>query len=252
MAKQFEDEEEAPKKGHKQSLELEDEEFSGPKKGFEGVEVSDDDDCEFGDAKLMKKSDGLDRIRPGKGEVVRFAILPGFKPKKAMNHYIDKKGTYRCLSTPDAEGSCCRTLGSSDLHIAALAVRYVNANRESGKYSKEVVETSVEVGFVYLSRTNFADISGLVQEDEKVDDFDIVMSHNTSGIGYKMSRVSKEARWKKDKAVQEAVLKAAAKFEDGMLLTKKLGKKINAVEWKQLLASISTGDEGDDGSNTDL
>ena len=254
MAKHFEDEEELPNKGKKANMSLEDDEdeVDSTKKATGGIEVSEDDDCEFGDTKLMRKTDGLDRLRPAKGDAVRFAILPGFKPKKAMNHYMDKKGTFRCLSTPEVEGNCCKALGASNLQIAALVVHYTNANVKTGKYTKEQPDTEWEVKYVYLSRTNFADISALIQEDEKVDDFDIVMAHRTSGVGYTLSRVSKEARWKKSKEVHSGVLEAAKKFEDGILLTKKLGKKLNPVEWKQLLATVEGNEEEDLGDNSDL
>ena len=254
MAKQFEDEDELPKKSQKGKISLEDEDEVSPgtKKGQVAIVVSEDDDCEFGDTKLMRKTDGLDRVRPAKGDAVRFAILPGFKPKKAMNHYIDKKGTYRCLTTEEGEGICCKQLGTSDLHIAALVVHYTNANGKSGKYNADQTDTEFEIKYVYLSRTNFADISALVQEDERPEDFDIVMTHRENGIGYKLSRVSKEARWRKSKAVTAEVNAAAEKFEDGVLLTKKLGKKINAIEWKQLLSTLDGSAEEDDGDNSDL
>jgi hypothetical protein len=254
MAKQFEDEDELPKKpaGKKGSISLEDDEETGTKKGQVAIVVSEDDDCEFGDTKLMRKTDGLDRVRPAKGDAVRFAILPGFKPKKAMNHYIDKKGTYRCLTTEEGEGICCKQLGASDLHFAALVVHYTNANTKTGKYTADQTDTEFEIKYVYLSRTNFADISALVQEDERPEDFDIVMTHRENGIGYKLSRVSKEARWKKTKSVHNAVLAAAEKFEDGVLLTKKLGKKLNAIEWKQLLSTLEGSADEEDGDNSDL
>lgn len=219
------------------------------KKGNDAVVVSDDDDCEFGDQKLMYRGDGLDRLRPEKGMASRFAIVPFLRPKKGTSHYIDKKGTFRCTSTEDHEGLCCKTLGASSLQIAAIVVHYINANGKTGKYAKEVEETEFSLKFVNLSRTNFSDISALVQEDETVDGFDIVMTHRENGIGYKFNRVSSEARWKK-KGLTAQVKEACAKFDDGVLLTKKLGKRLSPIEWKALLASL--GGEGDDGDNSDL
>jgi len=67
-----------------------------------------------------------------------------------------------------------------------------------------------------------------------------------------MARVSKEARWKKDKTVTKAVIEAVAKFEDGALLTKKLGKYLNPIEWKQFLSTLDTTSEDEDGDNSDL
>ena len=252
MAKHFEDEDELPKKPTKKAVMDDEEDELEGKKAAPSIVVSEDDDCEFGDAKLMRRGDGLDRVRPAKGDAVRFAIYPGIKPKKAMNHYIDKKGTYRCLTTEDSEGICCKQLGTPNLQIVAIVVHYTNANTKTGKYASDNHETEFEIKYVNLSRTNFADISALVQEDERVDDFDIVMTHRENGIGYKMARVSKEARWKKDKALTKAVAEAAAKFEDGALLTKKLGKRLNAIEWKQFLSTLDGAAEEEDGDNSDL
>lgn len=252
MAKHFEDEDEQPTKSAKKGASLDEgDEIEGAKKSASAIVVSADDDCEFGDQKLMRRGDGLDRLRPAKGDAVRFAIYPSIKPKKAMNHYIDKKGTFRCITTEEGEGICCSKLGAPNLQIVAIVVHYTNANTKTGKYASDNHDTEFEVKYVNLSRTNFADISALTQEDEKVDDFDIVMTHRENGIGYKLARVSKEARWKKDKALSKAIQEAAAKFEDGALLTKKLGKRLNPLEWKQLISSLDASDE-DEEDNNDL
>ena len=257
--KKFEDEDEieVPKNKKKPAVDEDEDDFtpgSKDKKKADTVEVSEDDDCEFGDQKLMYRGDGLDRLRPDKGSAVRFAILPFIKPKKAVNHYIDKKGTYRCTSTEEGEGLCCKALNGDDnskaqLHIVAVVVHYTNANSKSGKYAKEVADTEYEIKFVNLSRANFSDISALVQEDETVDGFDIVMTHRENGIGYKVSRASSEARWRK-KGLTAEIQEACAKFEDGTLLTKKLGKRLTPIEWKALLSTL--GGEEDEGDNSDL
>jgi hypothetical protein len=258
--KKFEDDDEieVPKDKKKAGPAVDEEDDFAPgakdAKKTHAVEVSEDDDCEFGDEKLMYRGDGLDRLRPDKGAAVRFAIIPFLKPKKAVNHYIDKKGTFRCTSTDEGEGLCCKALNSDDnskaqLHIVAVVVHYTNANSKTGKYAKEVVDTEWDLKFVNLSRANFSDISALVQEDETVDGFDIVMTHRENGIGYKVSRASSEARWKK-KGLAAEVKEACAKFEDGTLLTKKLGKRLTPIEWKALLSTL--GGEEDEGDNSDL
>ncbi len=262
MPSKFEDDDDSlevqVKSKKKTSVEDDEDELTpkGKKGGKEeSVVVSDDDDCEFGDQKLMYRGDGLDRLRPEKGGAVRFAIVPFLKPKKAVNHFIDKKGTFRCNSNDEGEAICCKTLNSNEgskaaLHVVAVVVHYTNAHPKTGKYAKEVEDTEFEIKFVNLSKANFSDISSLVQEDERVDDFDIVMTHRENKIGYKFNRVSSEARWKK-KGLTAAVKEACAKFEDGTLLTKKLGKRLTNLEWKALLAGLGS-DEGDDGESDEL
>jgi len=251
MAQKFEDEEEVVvQKGKGKKPIEDDDDFSSKDKKKVDVVVSDDDDFEFGDEKLMYRGDGLDRLRPEKGSASRFAIVPFLKTKKAHNHYIDKKGTFRCTTSDEGEGLCCKSLGKPNLQFVAVVVHYTNANSKTGKYTKEVEATEYEIKYVNLSQTNFSDISALVQEDEHVTGFDIVMTHRENGIGYKFSRASSEARWKK-KGLTDEIKAACAKFEDGVLLTKKLGKRLSPLEWKALISSIgSDGDE--DGDNQDL
>lgn len=253
MAMKFEEEEEGTPipKGSKKgapAIEEEDDFSHGGKKSAEII-VSEDDDCEFGDTKLMYRGDGLDRLRPAKGSTakLRFALVLSPKPKKAFNHYIDKKGTFRCTSSDEGEGLCCKQLGKPNLQFAAVVVHYTNADPDTGKYTKEVTDTKFKIMYVSLSQTNFSDISALVQEDEAVDGFDIVMSKAENGIGYKFNRVSNECRYKKKGLTQE-VKDACAKFEDGVLLTKKLGKRLNPIEWRALLSTVhSDGGEDDNG-----
>lgn len=228
------------------------------------VENEEDLDCDWGQESLMRRKDPMPRIRPDKGKAVRFAILPFTKPKRAFNHYIDKKGTFRCLSNDDGgEAVCCSSgkAGSPNLSIVALAVKYTNCDPKTGKYEGKykVSETDWELGHVNLSRSNYTAISKLVEDEEREDgshesvyDFDIIMTHNEStGIGYTLSRASRSPRWKKDQETSNAIAEASAQFSDGKALTTKLGRKQSAMDWKVLLASIdSEGEDSED--NGDL
>lgn len=247
MAKPKFDEDEEPTPKPNKSLKIdEDEDDIRPSKPVVD-EDEDDMDCEFGDEKIMKKVYPFDRIRPKDHEAVRFAVYPGMKPKKANIHYIDGEGggNYRCLSSDEGTAVCCQKLGDPDLKIAVAVVHYVNADPATGKYGKDVTETVVAVKHVILSRTNFSDISKCIQEDETVDNFDIVMTKKTNGIGYDFNRISKEARWKKNPTVVAQVEAGFEKYKDGKELAKKLGKKLTVLEFKALL-SKSAGDSSDD------
>ena len=225
-------------------------------------------DCDWNDESLQRKKDPLPRVRPEKGKAVRFAILPFIKPKRAFNHYIEKKGTLRCLSTDDGEGICCTSgqAGTSNLNIVALAVKYVNADPQTGKYDGKYkkVETEWELGHVNLSRTNNTDLQKLCEDNEDettpsetVYDFDVIMTHNeATGIGYKLSRASRTPRWRKDSEMAAAIEEAAQPFLDGKILTARLGRKLSVMEWKVVLAGLSgkdTEEEDDEASsNADL
>ena len=250
----------------------EDEDFDiKPKKGAKAEEapakrppvVNEEDlDCGWGEEALMRKKDPMPRIRPDKGKAVRFAILPFVKPKRAFNHYVDKKGTFRCLSGEDGEGVCCSSgkAGNSNLNIVALAVKYTNCDPKTGKYEGKykVSETDWEIGHVNLSRSNYTAISKLVEDEEEeggkhesVYDFDVIMTHNeTTGIGYTLSRASRSPRWKKDAEMAATLEEASKAFEDGKALTQRLGRKQSVIEWKALLATLDN--DGDDSGNEDL
>lgn len=228
------------------------------------VDTEDDLDCDWGDENLMRRKDPMPRIRPDKGKAVRFAILPFVKPKRAFNHYVEKKGTFRCLSTDEGEGVCCSSgkAGNPNLSIVALAVKYTNCDPKTGKYEGKykVSDTDWELGHVNLSRSNYTAINKLVEDEEREDgshetvyDFDIIMTHNeTTGIGYTLSRASRSPRWKKDADVAEAIESSSSEFADGKALTQRLGRKQTAIEWKAMLASLDSDGDDDSEDSGDL
>jgi hypothetical protein len=235
--------------------------------GKKTLENEEELDCDWGDTELMKKKDPMPRVKPEKGKAVRFAILPFIKPKKAFNHYIDKKGTFRCLSTEENEGVCCTSglAGNANLAIVALVVKYTNCDPKTGKYGldkdgRKIVETDWEVGHVNLSRTNYTAINRMMEDEdaangnpETVYDFDIIMTHNeTTGIGYTLTRASRTPRYRKDPEMVAAIEEAVQPLMDGKLLTARLGRKINAIEWKALLSGISGANDDDASDNGDL
>jgi hypothetical protein len=210
----------------------------------------DDYDVSFGDEKLMSKSDGLDILRPEKGRTVRFALLTNYIPaKRAFNHYIEKKGTYHCLSPEAKDGVCCQKLGESQPQIVALVLHYTNANSKTGRYEKVDGQfPPIEWGIQYIrmSRSAFRRISALVEEDGQPTDIDIVMNHRDSGIGYEYSKVS-PARWKKNPELVKEVEAATKIFitDGGKKLLSKLGKRISLLEFRAVLAGVNPSDDAD-------
>lgn len=218
----------------------------------------DDLDVEFGDDKLATRPNMLNRCRPSeKGKAVRFALLPFIKPKSAKNHFVElpgKKLTARCLTpanSPDA-GYCCAKLGEDgELHVAALVIRYTNADTKTGGYDKGAV-IEWEVQYVDLTRSNYRAVSHLIDEmvednpNVSVYDIDIVMKHDPDrAFGYQFQRISQKARWKQNPQLVEEVKQAAEKFtkEDGKILKGRLGKKLTLQEWKALLSGVAAGAE---------
>lgn len=260
----FDEDEEFDNKKGKSSRD-EDPKAKGAPAPRKPIENDEADDCGWGDSSMERKKDPLPRVRPDKGKAVRFAILPFVKPKKAFSHYIDKKGSMRCLSNEEGEGICCTGLtgdaARSDLHILAMVVKYTNPDPKTGKYEGKykVSDTDWEVGHVNLSRSNYTAINRMVEDEEDgkgnpetVYDFDVIMTHNeTTGIGYTLTRASRTPRWRKDPEIAAAVEEATEAFADGKILTSRLGRKLTTVEWKQLIATLNGEADGDD-DNDDL
>ncbi len=218
----------------------------------------DDLDVDFGDDKLATRPNMLNRCRPSeKGKAVRFALLPFIKPKSAKNHFVElpgKKLTARCLTpanSPDA-GYCCAKLGEDgELHVAALVVRYTNADSKTGGYEKGAV-IEWEVQYVDLTRSNYRAVSHLIDEliednpTITVYDIDIVMQHDPDrAFGYQFKRIAQKARWKQNPQLVEEVRLAADKFtkDDGKIMKGRLGKKLTLPEWKALLSGVAAGAE---------
>jgi hypothetical protein len=217
------------------------------------IGADDDLDVSLGDDKLMSKSDGLDILRPEKGKTVRFALLTAFlSPKRAFNHYIEKKGTYRCLSTQDSVGICCQKLGESQPQIVALALHYTNADPKTGKYHKDaqghIPAPEWEIKFVRMTKTAFQKVSRLVPEDQNPNDpnIDIIMYHRDAGFGYDYTMVS-AARWKAYPEIVKAVTAAVQPLlkENGAKLIKKLGKKVTPLEFRAVIAGAVASEEAD-------
>jgi len=219
-----------------------DDEDEAPAKATE--EEVEDLDTEWGDQKVINAAAGLQKLTPAKGTVVRFAILPLPAPKRAQVHYIQGKGKVRCQSTDEHTALCCKKLGEPDLRIVALVVHYTNANPTDGKYGAgSAIEYDIK--FVYLSPTNYRQISMLPEEDQKVTDIDIRMTQpNPNKAGWEFSKISSKALYRKNAELLAEINQIVErKYADGKLLIRKLGKKMTALELKAFIASLAASAE---------
>lgn len=231
-------------------------------------------------------TDGLERIQPAdKNSKVRVAVVEDLKykvtlengsveerimkPKMAWLHFIEKDGkkfSYRCHSKRDKKhiitemGDCCKKLNNDDdqkaqLNFAVLAVKYTNADQKTGKYEKDEngdqPPIKWELGWLKLSRSGFKSISELAMEGEKPYEFDFTIAHRENKIGYDYKRISQKARYRMNPELLAEVNAEALKFADGVLLSKRLGKVISALDMKALLAGKSAAGKGAQIDNTD-
>ena len=226
----------------------------------------DDLTVDFGDRELMKKTGLLERLRPEKGKVVRFAMLTDFvKARMAFTHFIDKKGTYRCLAdkirrtkveqggNPDAEGYCCKKLKEdAERLFVALVVFYKNANTEDGGLEKGQ-PLDWELRYVQLTHSNFRGISRLIEEEVvdpsgatrpgTVNDMDIVMSHADKAFGYEFHKKAARPRFRSNPELLAEVKEKLKPFLDGTKLEARLGKTVTELEMKALISGLAAGAE---------
>jgi hypothetical protein len=237
--------------------------------------VTDDLDVDWGDQDAMTVSDGLDRIEPAdKTSKVRCAVLSDVvKPKMAWGHFVTKpdgKKTFiRCHTKRGAKhvvigelAACCKKLNHDDnqkaqLNFAVLAFKYIGTNPKTGKFDADadgnLPPIRWEIGFLKLSISGYKRVGELTFEGEKPHEFDFSIAHKENKIGFEYSRLSKGLpRFRQNPELVKEVLAEAAKFADGVVLSKKLGKVISDVDLKALLStSAAAPAKGQQIDNTD-
>lgn len=226
-----------------------------PPKGKKKVVDSDDvADVSFGDEKLMKRKVVCDRLTVDPGKWVRFAFIPGLALKAACQHYVEKKGNFRCLSTEDQEGICCKKLGPVDPTFVGLVVHYTNADPTNGKLpvaeeGKPPIAPEIAIMHVRMSQSLYREISSLPDEDSTPYAIDIAMSMKPGKKGYIVRRMASTPRWKKDENCIAQVKEWVGQYKDGKMTNSKFGKKITLAEWRAMLAGIAAdaGEEEDEG-----
>jgi hypothetical protein len=227
-------------------------------------------EVEFGDENLMAKT-GLDKFAPkDKGVFFRVALLPdvllskkkGAEPGTTVPalsiwiHFVDKKGSYVCLSKRDGKGNfigepaeCCKKLNNlsdkkqaAQCIIGSLAIRYTNVNPKDGKYVRlangEAPPVEYEIGWVKLSRDGFRKVSSLVPEDGSIKDIDISITMKSNGIGFEYAAPFK-CRFRQNPDLVAEIKELTAQYADGVALAGRMGKKATLLEWKAMLAGAA-------------
>jgi hypothetical protein len=83
----------------------------------------------------------------------------------------------------------------------------------------------------------------LPEEDASPYDMDIAMTTRENGIGYTFRRMKSKATWKSVKELARDVEDECAKFLDGKILSKKLGKKMNSADMRVWVGDPADTDE---------
>jgi hypothetical protein len=185
-----------------------------------------DTDSEDGGSDVLKGS-GLPYVKAQAGMPVRLAFVPTSKIvgqpvhfSKASNRY------YQCDSTKTQTAPCCEKLGDPKGRAAALVFIYKNADPQTGKLPVGVLPI-IEVGVFTMSRGNWADVKGAVEEGSKVTDCDFRVSVEEKQLARKIHVIARVARWRE---IEDAAMELAAPFiADNSQLTRALGRKFTEV-----------------------
>jgi hypothetical protein len=194
-----------------------------------------DADSEEGGNDVLKSS-GLPYVKVTAGMPIRVAFVPGSKIVGAAVHYSKTSNRYDvCESKGNVTAPCCKALGDAKGRAAALVFIYKNADPTTAKLLLTTAPV-VEVGVFTMSRGNWADVKGAVEEGTKVTDCDFRISVEDKQLARKIHVISRTARWQETK---DAALALAAPFlADNSQLTRALGRKYEAVSIEATLGDI--------------
>jgi hypothetical protein len=114
------------------------------------------------------KGGGVPYIKVAENQPARIAFVPGAKIVGAPVHYSSGENRYYvCDSKPGKRGKCCEKLGDAKGRAAAFVFHYLNADQKTAKLATGTVP-QVEVGIFTMSRSNWEDVKGAVEEGSSV------------------------------------------------------------------------------------
>jgi hypothetical protein len=183
---------------------------------------ADDDDG----GKSVLKSSGANYIKVSEGQPARIAFIPGAKIVGAPVHYSQGQNKYfLCDSKPGKRSACCEK-GDPKGRAAAFVFHYLNCDPATSKLPVGVLP-QVEVGIFTMSRSNWTDVQGGIEEGGKVVDVDFRISVSEKQLTRKVAVIARVARWREIEA--EALQLAAPFIADNSQLTRALGRKYEST-----------------------
>jgi hypothetical protein len=173
------------------------------------------------------KGGGVPYIKVAENQPARIAFVPGTKIVGAPVHYSSGENRYYvCESKPGKRAKCCEKLPAAKGRAAAFVFHYTNADTKTGKLAPGTVP-QVEVGIFTMSRSNWDDVKGAVEEGSSVYAVDYRISVSEKQLTRKIAVISRTARWLEIK--DDALALAAPFLADPSQLTRALGRKYESV-----------------------
>lgn len=172
------------------------------------------------------KSSGPPYVKVSAGQPARIAFIPDSKVFGAPVHYdgINKK-YYLCDSKAGAPSKCCKSMGDPKGRAAAFVFEYTNTDPKTGKMAAGVAPV-VQVSIFTMSRSNWEDVRGAVEEGASVYDSDFRISVTEGQLTRKVAIISRVARWHE---IEKQALELAAPFlADPKQLERALGRAFSS------------------------
>jgi hypothetical protein len=182
-------------------------------------------DDEDGGSDVLRAS-GLPYVKVKEGMPVRLALVPGSRIVGAAVHFCKEDNRYYlCASTKTKRSECCVKLPDAKGRAAALCFTYKNQDPTTAKIAPGVLPI-VEVSILTLSRSNWTDFQGSVEEGASIFDYDFRLSVADKVLARKVAVIARAARWKE--IGPEALALATPFIADNSQLKRALGRKFEA------------------------
>jgi hypothetical protein len=185
------------------------------------IQSWDADDPDDVSGSILKNL-GVPYIKVAENQPARIAFIPGGKIVGAPVHYDSRSSHYYlCDAKSGQPGKCCTRLGDAKGRAAGFVFRYTNADPKTGKLAPNV-KPEVDVGIFTMSRSNWDDVKGAVEEGSSVYAADYRISVSEKQLTRKVAVIARVARWREIEA--EALALAAPFVANPKQLERALGR----------------------------
>jgi hypothetical protein len=198
---------------------------------------ADDEDDVSGS---ILKSSGPPYVKVSAGQPARIAFIPGAKIFGAPVHYdgVNKK-YYLCDSKTGVQAKCCKKFGDPKGRAAAFVFEYTNTDPKTGKMVAGAVP-AVQVSIFTMSRSNWEDVRGAVEEGSSVYASDYRISVTEGQLTRKVAIVARVARWRE---IETQAMELAAPFlAEPNQLQRALGRAFTGSAFSQANSEAALSD----------
>jgi len=194
-----------------------------------------------------------DRYKGRKGVTDRVAILSTNLLRARVHYHDAKKKSFKCVSTPQKQGPCCKHMGEPDQKFGLVVFQYLT-DEKGDQLTEEKLAGKLKLWVISESR--YAELSQIHKEFPILDagfaepQFDMLIKCTEEQYQKMTFTPCKAAAWKKKQEWYDALKAKEAKAKSR--LVKALGNDFTAMEIMDLLEVDSGNPIQADSSEFDL